>query len=131
MFELTINGNVYQFKFGMGFLRELNEKVKQPVDGLKEQAKGVGLRYYAADLYDEDPESLVTVLLAANKGMSPRITQPILDDFIDNEETDLAKVFEEVLDFLRSANACKKVMKDLDEAVAKEKERRAKAEANQ
>ena len=30
MMELTINGQVYQFKFGMGFLREMNKKLYYP-----------------------------------------------------------------------------------------------------
>ena len=34
MMELTINGAVYQFKFGMGFLREANKTVKIPVQGM-------------------------------------------------------------------------------------------------
>ena len=35
MMELTINGTVYEFNFGMGFLREINKRVQTPVDGLK------------------------------------------------------------------------------------------------
>ena len=32
--ELTIKEQVYQFNFGMGFLREMNRKVTVPVDGI-------------------------------------------------------------------------------------------------
>lgn len=34
MMELTIKGQVYQFNFGMGFLREINKQTNMPVDGL-------------------------------------------------------------------------------------------------
>ena len=34
MMELTINGQVYQFHFGMGFLREVNKIVNAPVEGI-------------------------------------------------------------------------------------------------
>lgn len=34
--ELTINGQVYQFNFGMGFLRDVNKKIQVPVDNLKD-----------------------------------------------------------------------------------------------
>ena len=34
MMELTINGTVYQFKFGMGFLREANKLTVVPVQGM-------------------------------------------------------------------------------------------------
>ena len=30
--ELTINGQVYQFNFGMGFLRDVNKKIQVPVE---------------------------------------------------------------------------------------------------
>ena len=43
--ELTINGQVYQFNFGMGFMREMNKKVSMPVDGVKDAKKNIGLRY--------------------------------------------------------------------------------------
>ena len=33
MMELTIKGQVYQFNFGMGFLREINKQTNVPVDG--------------------------------------------------------------------------------------------------
>ncbi|MFR2188797.1 MAG: tail assembly chaperone, partial [Blautia sp.] len=40
--ELTINGQVYQFNFGMGFMREMNKKVTMPVDGVKDAKKNIG-----------------------------------------------------------------------------------------
>lgn len=42
--ELTINGQVYQFNFGMGFMREMNKKVTMPVDGVKDAKKNIGLK---------------------------------------------------------------------------------------
>ena len=39
MMELTINGQVYQFHFGMGFLREANKLVSTTVDGIKDVKK--------------------------------------------------------------------------------------------
>ena len=128
MFELTINEQVYPFNFGMGFMREINRKVKQPIDGLANVEKNIGLRYTLAGVIDGDLEDLVEVLDAANKGMKPRVTRDLLDSLIDNEETDIDKLFEEVVDFLKNANATKKTMLALLEMAEKE---RAKAEANQ
>ena len=53
MFELTINEQVYQFHFGMGFLREINKTVSAPVDGLQGVKKNMGLRYTAAGIIAE------------------------------------------------------------------------------
>jgi hypothetical protein len=126
MFELEINGQVYAFNFGMGFMREINKRVGTPVDGLPDVKKNIGLRYYVASVIDGDLEALVDILEAGNKGQSPRVTKALLDAHIDDPETDIDALFESVIDFLKSANATKKTVSELMEAVAKE---RAKMQA--
>lgn len=127
MFELEIGGNIYQFKFGMGFMREVNKKISQPVDGLADVKKNIGLQYTIAGILDGDIEELVNALDVANKGMSPRVTKQLLDEYIDSECEDIEKLFEDVIDFLGKANATKKVTKNLQVAIEEEK---AKAKAN-
>lgn len=121
MFELEINGQVYEFNFGMGFMREINKRVGTPVDGLPDVKKNIGLRYYVASVIDGDLEALVDVLETGNKGQTPRITKNLLDSYIDNPETDIDALFESVIDFLKSANATKKTVNELMEMVAQEK----------
>ena len=99
MFELTINEKVYQFNFGMGFMREINKKVVQPVDDLKDVKQHIGLRYNVLCLIGRDIEALVDVLVAANMGFNPRVTPALIDAHIDNPDTDIEKLFEDVLDF--------------------------------
>lgn len=123
MFELTIGGNVYQFKFGMGFMREINKKVKQSVDGLQDVKKNIGLQFSMASILDGDVEELVEALNIANKGMTPRVTIQLLDEYIDNECEDIDKLFEEVIDFLKRNNATKKVVNELVVAIEEEKEK--------
>ncbi len=120
MMELTINGQVYQFHFGMGFLREINKKISTPVDGLKDVKKNIGLRYLVASVMDGDPEALVDLLDAANKGQTPRVSRAQLDAYIDDEGTDVDALFSAVLDFLKNANATKKAVVSLMEAAEKE-----------
>lgn len=126
MFELTINEKVYKFHFGMGFLREVNRTISKTIDGVKDAKENIGLRYKIAGIIDGDPEALVDVLDAANKGQEPRVTRNQLDAYIDDAETDIDALFADVLDFLSRANATKKAVQTLQEAVEKE---RAKAEA--
>lgn len=121
MLELTINGTVFEFNFGMGFMREINKKVSTPVDGLKDVNKNIGLQYTVASVIDGDVEALVDLLDAANKGHSPRVTRALLDVYIDDESTDIDGLFESVIDFLKSANATKKTMAQLLEAVERQK----------
>lgn len=121
MFELTINGKVYQFRFGMGFMREINKKVGTYVDGLPDVKKNMGLNYYVAGVLDGDVEALVEVLNVANKDQTNRVTLSELDAYIDNPETDIDKLFEDVIDFLSKANATKKQVTMMLEEVAKQK----------
>jgi hypothetical protein len=118
MFEIEIDGTVYEFNFGMGFLRDINRKVKMPVDGAPKLEKNVGLRMMIADLYDGSVEALCDVLDSANKGNKPRLTQAQLDAYIDDENTDIDELFNTVMDFLSKANCSRKtmdLMKDLVE----------------
>lgn len=121
MFELTINNEVFQFNFGMGFMREINKKVGTPVDGLPDVKKNIGLQYYVAGIIDGDLEALVTVLEVANKNQKPRITPAVLDSYIDDPDTDIDALFESVLDFLKNANATKKTVAGLLELVEQQK----------
>lgn len=108
MMELTINGKVYEFNFGMGFLREVNKKATVQVDGVKGAEKNLGLRMAVAGIVDGDVETLVDVLDLANKGRDPRATKTVLDSYIDDPDTDIDKLFEDVMDFLKKTNATRK-----------------------
>lgn len=118
MYEITINEQVYSFNFGMGFLREMNKLVKTSAEGSKVE-QNIGFRFYLADMIDGNPEALVTMLNVANKGQSPRVTQQLLDAYIDDPDTDIEKLYEELLDFFVKANSTKRVAKAMLKAVGK------------
>lgn len=124
MMELTINGEVYQFNFGMGFLREINKRVSVPVDNIPDVKRNIGLSYMISGVIDRDPEDLVSLLEAANKSLTPRVTRQLLDSYIDDPETDIDALFEQVIDFLKSANATKKTTLDLLAEVERQKAKR-------
>ena len=125
MIELTIDNQVYQFNFGMGFMRRVNSNIAIPVDGLPNVKKNIGLQYAVAGIIDNDLEVLVNVLDAANEGFSPRVTRAQLDSLIDNPETDVDALFAKVLDFLCSSNATRKITKTMMEEVEKQKQKAA------
>lgn len=125
MFELTIDNQVYQFNFGMGFMRRVNSDIAIPVDGLPDVKKNIGLQYAVAGIIDNDLEILVNVLDAANEGFSPRVTRAQLDSLIDNPETDVDALFAKVLDFLSNSNATQKITKTMMEEVEKQKQKAA------
>lgn len=118
MMELTINGQVYEFNFGMRFLREINKTAKTSAGDAE---KNIGFRYAAAGIIDRDPETLVEVLYTANAGQNPRVTRELLDSYIDDPETDIDGLFEETMDFFGKTNATKTQTKKLLEEVEKMK----------
>lgn len=117
MMELTIDGHVYQFNFGMGFLREANKRVSMPVEGMNGMKKDVGARYLIAQVLDGEVDSLVDLLDIANKGQNPRVTKALLDSYIDDPETNIDELFEKTKDFLSKANATRKMMEKMQEAI--------------
>ena len=101
----------------MGFLREMNQKISVPVDGMPGVKKNVGLRYWIASVIDGDIEALEEVIDLANKGQKPRLTKKILDEYIEDESTDVDELFDTVVGFLKTANATRKETKSIMDAV--------------
>lgn len=126
MFELTIKEKVYQFNFGMGFIREIDPTVTKEIDGIKGKVQNLGLQYAIAGVIDGDVVTLADVLFRANKGFEPRITQKEIESYIEDENTDLDALFVDVLSFFETANCTKKTAQALLKAIEDEK---AKAEA--
>lgn len=125
MFELTINGRVYQFNFGMGFLRDIDPTVTKAIDGVKGKVQNMGLQFAVGGIIDGDVATLADVLVRANKSFDPRLTLDEIESHIEKETTDIDELFAKVLDFLKRANVTRKVTLNLIETVEKEK---AKAE---
>ena len=121
--ELTINGNVCQFSFNIGFLRNINKTITVDVDGMDGVKRNVGLRYSVGLLLDGDLETLVDVLELANKGQSTRLTKKAIEDYIDNADTDVDEVFDSVIEGLKQANATKKATLATIKAVVKAQEK--------
>lgn len=121
MQELTMNGSVVQFNFGMGFLRKINKEISVPVEGLQGVKEEVGLKFAVGNLLEGDVDTLVNVLYKANEGCDQRVTKEFIDKFIENEETDIDEVFEAVLGFLKTSNSTKKVALAAIENVEKAK----------
>lgn len=129
MFELTINNTVYEFNFGMGFMRELDPTVTKPIEGVKGKVQNLGVQYAIAGVIDGDVEALSDVLIRGNKGFNPRLTQKDVDAFIEDADTNIDEIFETVLGFLKSANVTRKITLNLLKTVEKEKAQAAAANA--
>ncbi len=103
--ELTINEKVYNFKFGIGFVRHLDGKSSIEQNGVQ---FGIGLETLIPNLLTGNTVTLSDCLFVANKTENPRITQEQLDNYIDDEKTDIDFLFDNVLEELKKSNATKK-----------------------
>lgn len=109
--EIEVNGEIYQLVAGFGFLHEVNKKVSidVPNTGTK---KEVGLKYMVASIIDGDIDALADCIFYMNIGQSPRLKKAQVESYLEDVE-DIDKVFEDVINFLSQANACKKEVKPL------------------
>ena len=103
--ELTINEKVYNFKFGIGFVRHLDGKSSINQNGVQ---FGIGLETLIPNLLTGNTVTLSDCLFAANMTENPRITQDQLDNYIDDDGTDIDFLFDSVLEDLIKSNATKK-----------------------
>lgn len=124
MFELTINEKVYPFRFGIGFLREIDKtRVQKLEDG---STVNVGLQYAVAALIDEDPLQVVEILDIANKlETANRVKKKDLEAYIEDENTDFEGLCKDILDFFAQNNVTKKKTLAVMELVEKEKAKKA------
>lgn len=115
MFEITINGTVYKLKFGIGFVKEVNGRRQAPLgNGMKED---IGLEYVIAKIQESDILTLVDVLDLGNKyAGEPRLTRSVIEGYLEDENTDIERLFDDVLGFFEKSNATKKKVKMIKEA---------------
>lgn len=103
--EIEINDTVYKFRFGMGFLRDIEKEQKEIVKmGVSQE---VGLVYTVADMMDGSVIAMYKLLNIANKTETPRISQKALDTYLEDESTDLEALKDEIMSFLSQSNVCK------------------------
>lgn len=119
-FEIEMNGTPYVFNFGMGFLKAINSRATEKVPN-SNYSVNVGAKYLMAQVMSDDVEALCDVLMTANKGETPRLTQKELETYIEDETTDIEALFAQVVDFFGKANATKMIYKELQSLTEMEK----------
>lgn len=117
MYDIEINGTSYPVKFGMNFIREMNQRVTVSMDAWGGKEENVGLNYYIAKLMDGDLEALQQILFVANKTETPKLDISMLNNWFEDENTDIDAIFKQVTDFLSEANCTKRAYKAIKIAV--------------
>lgn len=118
--QLEINGTTYEFRFGIGFMKEIQSRYKEMAS--ISVAIPSGFKYVVASMLDGHIEDLFDILYTANKTEKPRITEKALMEYLEDESTDIESLIKEVKAFLLKANASKSLMNQIMEALAEEAE---------
>ena len=115
---ITIGKKEYEVRFGLGFLRALNEKYfRGTTNGMK---FGIGLESRLPFLLDEDPLVLSEFLYEGCGHLKERPKQGEIDSYVENHEN-IAELFAEVIDELKKGNATSKKTLAMTEALEAEK----------
>lgn len=123
MYDIEINGTSYPVKFGMNFIREINQRVTVSMDAWGGKEENVGLNYYIAKLMDGDLEALQQILFVANKTETPKLNISMLNNWFEDENTDIDAIFKQVTDFLSEANCTKRAYKAIKIAVEEQNQK--------
>lgn len=118
--QLEINGTTFEFRFGIGFMKEIQSRYKEMAS--ISVAIPSGFKYVVASMLDGHIEDLFDILYTANKTEKPRITEKALMEYLEDESTDIESLIKEVKAFLLQANASKSLMNQIIEALAEEAE---------
>lgn len=109
--EIEVNGEIYQLVAGFGFLHEVNKKVTVDIPNTGKK-KEVGLKFMVASIIDGDIDALADCIFYMNVGQTPRLKKADVENYLEDVD-DIDKVFEDVINFLSQANACKKEVRPL------------------
>lgn len=115
MLEIEFEGKIYKFRFGFGFLKEINKKYKEmPTMGV---TIPTGFKWTYLSMVDGNMDALEDILLAANKTESPRMSEKTLEAYLDDESTDVDELVELVKGFLSRSNACKNLVNQMQKKI--------------
>ena len=118
MYDIEVDGTSYPLKFGMAFLRSMDNRVLAPIEGSAGQTKGIGFRQAVVDLIDSRPDTLVEVIYTANKTEKPKMNKHDLEAYLEDDDTDIDALFEQVLDFLEGSNVTRRATTEVRTLVA-------------
>lgn len=108
--QVKINNKEVELKFGVKFVRELDKVAGLDVNGA---SFGMGLTKSIPALNTADPAVLADVIYSAastNKAFRP--SQDDVDNFIDDYNGDLEKLFDDVTKEMSAANPIKVALKN-------------------
>lgn len=112
--QIKVNGKDVNLNFGVRFIRELDQKagLTLTVQGIK-QNFGMALTKVIPALQSYDVAVLADLLYCAAWDNQKRPSLNDIDAFLDDKNTDIDKLFDDVQKELKSSNAARTATKNL------------------
>lgn len=115
--KLKINGKQYTLKATIKAIKTLNDEYSN-------ETKFDGFSTAILGLYDYDPMAIVDIInvLIDNKENDTKPDYEEIEEYIEDEKTDIDKVRGDLINFLSVSNVCKKKMEKISlvaEAITK------------
>lgn len=114
--NIEINGTDYEVRFGIAFVRALDERYH--TDGKNGSTFGLGLESTLPFVLTGDAVKLSEVIHTGTAHLKKRPTTAQVDDYVDSHEN-IDELFAEVIDELKKQNATRKKATALAEAMAR------------
>ena len=112
--EFVINGKERELKFGIGFIRKLDEIYKVDYNGIE---FGMGLNMANVQLQQYNPSALSDVICAAAKGnVSQRQVDEAIEEYAD-ENDGLGDLFESIIEEMGKSTIVKDSLKRAENLV--------------
>lgn len=102
--NIKINGNEYNLNFGIGFLREMDERFYQSYNGIR---YGVAMEAKFPSLVTGNLVTLSEIIYSGTHAEEKRPTQVEVDQYIESLE-DTSALFDEVIGELKKSSVTKK-----------------------
>lgn len=113
--EFTVNGKEYELKFGLAFIRQLDEKFKVDYQGVE---FGMGINLANVGLNQLNPATLADVIKAAatHSGKAPKQydVDTALDEHAEKHDG-LEQLFEDVIEEMGKSPVIKTTAKKFEE----------------
>ena len=113
--KIKINGKEYEPSFNTKFVRLLDKHrgITVEVPGAGKQPFGMAMTRVVPALKTYDTGALSDVIYYALWNASPRPSQADIDAMIDDPETDIEKLFSDVIKAMKKSNSVKLAAKNL------------------
>lgn len=121
--QITIDGTDYRLNFGIKFIRLMNDLHHTSQSGMN---IGMGLNQATLSLMSQDVIGLAEIIECATWINSKRPTKDQIYAYLENDKTNIAKLFKDIDKELKESNVTKGTVKNLEKTIKARQEQAMK-----